>query len=1119
MPVAASPIGTQVAGYTLEEVLGRGGMSVVYGAVHPDRPQTVALKLIAPDASWSAEARDRLQHEARLASAVAHRHILPVYEAGEHDGRLFVAMRRERTDLGALLRGLGRLTPPRAIALVVQVASALDAAHAHGLVHRDIKPSNVLLGEEEGQEAAYLADFGVARVAFADAQMQPGDLVGTVGYAAPEQIRGETVDARSDVYALGCLLYECLTGRVPFDRRDSLAILWAHLHEPAPAPTVLVPALDPRLDDVIGRALAKTPSVRFGSAGALARAAEDAIGARRREPPPSRPRRPLPTGTVTFLFTDVEGSTRLLHELGDRAYGEALTEHRESLRAACAEWGGVEVDTQGDAFFFSFGDAASAVGAAAAVQVASAPTPIRVRVGVHTGTPHVTSEGYVGVDVHRAARIAAAGHGGQVLVSHATVALVGHEGALRPLGAHRLKDFDEPVTLFQLGDGDFPPLKTIANTNLPTPASSFLGRERELHDADALLQSTRLLTVVGPGGVGKTRFAVELARRAREERFSDFADGVFACFLAPLRDPSLVLGTLAQVLSVREEARRSAVEMLNTHLEERRVLLLLDNLEHLTPCASELAALLAACPGLTLLVTSRERLRIDGELVYDLPALSGDEDVALFCERARVEPSPSVRELCARLEGLPLAIELAAARMSLLSPEQLLERLAERLDLLRGVRAADPRQQTLRATIEWSYDLLAPEEQQLFARLSVFAGGCTLEAAEEVCDADLDALESLLDKSLLRRLDGRFSMLATIREYAAERLRESVDEAAVRRRHAEFLAQLAEAGYAALRGAEAPQWMRRYDAEQDNFRAALAFLAAHGSWEEALSLSWVLARYWFTRGLNRESRHWLETTLAQTASDVRGRSRALVALSLAALEQGDLDAGSAAARAALELDRTGDDHANLVNSMLAVADVRASSGDIDGGAVLWAEAAELARARGLRIELAIALYNLGHVARHQQQYELAETRFEETLTIFSELRDLRGQAGALFGLVHMAVEREEIERAFSLLRRATDVMASSGYVAGILDAVDLYAGLFETSGEAEPAARLFGAHYALSETLGRQHAHPVELASHDETLDRIREALGDETYGRVWSEGTGMTLDEAVAYALGAADR
>jgi class 3 adenylate cyclase len=315
-----------------------------------------------------------------------------------------------------------------------------------------------------------------------------------------------------------------------------------------------------------------------------------------------------PAGTVTLVFTDIEGSTRLLHELGTSAYKEALAEHRRIVREACARYSGYEVDYEGDAFFYAFASAKDAVSAVSEAMEGLKQGPIQVRVGIHTGEPELDPPKYVGMDVHTAARIMSAGHGGQVVVSPTTQALLDDE--LVSLGSHRLKDLSEPITLYQLHEGSFPPLKTIANTNLPTPASSFLGREAELYQADALLNSTRLLTIAGPGGQGKTRFALELARRAREERFSDYPDGVFSCFLSSLRDPALVLATICQTLNVKEQPGSSALEALSAHLQGKKLLLLCDNLEHLLEAASELSQLLQHTPGLTLLVTSRELLRI-----------------------------------------------------------------------------------------------------------------------------------------------------------------------------------------------------------------------------------------------------------------------------------------------------------------------------------------------------------------------------------------------------------------------------------------------------------------------------------------------------------------------------
>ena len=419
-------------------------------------------------------------------------------------------------------------------------------------------------------------------------------------------------------------------------------------------------------------------------------------------------RRELPNGTVTLLFSDVEGSTTLLHELGAEAYADALAEHRQIVRAACAAESGFEVDNQGDAFFFAFRSAPEALAAAHAVTGALAAGPIRVRIGVHTGTPLLTEEGYVGDDVHLAARVGASGHGGQVVLSRATRELV--DGLpLTDLGEHRLKDIPGAVSIFQLGSERFPPLKTISNTNLPHPASSFIGRERELRDLLAAIRGARLVTVTGPGGSGKTRLAIEAAATL----VPSYKAGVFWVGLATLRDPALVSETIAQTLGAKNG--------LAEHIGERELLLLLDNMEQVIEAAPQLSSLLSACANLNVLVTSRELMRVQGEVEYQAPPLAAPEAVALFCERSRLEPSEEIAELCVRLDEMPLAVELAAARAKALSPRQILERLSQRLDLFVSGRDADPRQQTLRATIDWSHDLLSEEEQRVLRALSVFA--------------------------------------------------------------------------------------------------------------------------------------------------------------------------------------------------------------------------------------------------------------------------------------------------------------------------------------------------------------------------------------------------------------
>jgi len=481
--------------------------------------------------------------------------------------------------------------------------------------------------------------------------------------------------------------------------------------------------------------------------------------------------------------------------------------------------------------------------------------------GLHTGEPLVTEEGYVGIDVHRAARIAAAGHGGQTVVSQTTYDLAGSDGP-RDLGEHRLKDLSAPERIYQLGDREFPPLKTLYQTNLPVPATPFLGRERELGEVgEALARSdVRLLTLTGAGGSGKTRLALQAAAEAAD----DYPQGVWWVPLAPVREPDEVVATAARALGTGGS--------LEDAVGDRRLLLLLDNFEHVIEAAPELTALLAKCPNLDVTVTSRERLQLDGEHVYPVPVLDRSEARELFAARARAvrpdfEPNGSLDELCASLDDLPLALELAAARTTVLSTEQLLSRLGARLDLLKGGRDAEVRQQTLRATIEWSYDLLDPDEQRLFARLAVFRGACTLEAAEGICDADIDQLQSLVDKSLVRiRDEDRFWMLETIHEFAAERLCESGEEDELRRRHAGFFLALAESANLSAEAINLGPRPELVLPEQDNLRAALDWAAEAGEIELGLRLAISLEQFWVAAGPYEGARRSKRSSIEQRTS-------------------------------------------------------------------------------------------------------------------------------------------------------------------------------------------------------------------------------------------------------------
>jgi len=806
----------------------------------------------------------------------------------------------------------------------------------------------------------------------------------------------------------------------------------------------------------------------------------------------------LPSGTVTFLFTDVEGSTKLLHELGANEYAQALAEHRRILRAAFATHGGVEVDTQGDAFFVAFPTASGALSAAAELTGALAGGPIRVRVGVHTGTPFLAEEGYVGVDVHRAARIAAAGHGAQVLVSASTAALV--DGVeLRDLGEHRFKDLAAAERVFQLGQSDFPPLKTLFQTNLPVPATPFLGRERELAEIAALLEegSTRLVTLTGPGGSGKTRLGLQAAGAAAD----GYPQGVWWVPLAAVGDPGSVLDAVGRALG--------ASGGLAEAIRERRLLLLLDNFEHVIAAASALSSLLAACPNLDVLVTSRERLRIAGEQVYPVPVLARAEASELFATRARaVRPDftldDSVDELCERLDDLPLALELAAARTVMLTGQQLLERLGSRLDLLQGGRDADRRQQTLRATIEWSYDLLEPSERRLFARLAVFAGGCTLAAAEEICGADLDTLQSLIEKSLVRfRDEGRFWMLETIRELALERLAASGEEAAMRSAHAAWFHELAVEGNLAedARGAA-----HRYDLvlpEEANLRAAIDWAEAQGEVELALSLVVELENYWVTQSPvegNRRARDLLAR--GGTSERLRARAHRIVG---STSPWAEADAAAEAYGVALGAFRALGDEAGVARLLGRLASVATWRRDFDEARRLIAQAQEiLSRVEAPRLEAQLPGV-LAQVERASGNYELALELCLETARRAHEVGVTWWEAAGLMTAGEVADELDRPDEAASLLREGLRLSHSIRDSQNTGFALALLAALAAEGGDANRAGVLWGAF----ENIERR--SPVD-GWHEErdAFERRVRGVPEEAVQR----GRKLTLDEAVAYAL-----
>jgi predicted ATPase/class 3 adenylate cyclase len=811
-----------------------------------------------------------------------------------------------------------------------------------------------------------------------------------------------------------------------------------------------------------------------------------------------------PSGTVTFVFTDIEGSTALLDNLGAEAFKEALADHRRALRDAFALHSGYEVDDAGDGLFYAFASASEAVTAVEQAMASLADAPVRLRVGVHTGEPLLDPPKYVGVDVHKGARIMSAAHGGQVLLSGATRELVADD--VLDLGRHRLKDFAEPVPLYQLGSARFPPLRTISSTNLPVPLSSFVGREREVREAASLVRNeARLVTLAGPGGTGKTRLALEVAG----ELVSEFGAGVFWIGLAPVRDPALVLNRIAQTLGAKQE--------LAGHIGDKQLLLVLDNLEQVVESAVELVALLRACPNLRLLVTSRELLRVDGEVVYSVPALAEPEAIELFCTRARIaeEGEEEVAQLCGRLDNLPLALELAAARVSVLSPAQILERISQRLDLFRAGRDADPRQQTLRATIAWSYDLLSTDEQRLFARMAVFRGGCTLEAAEQVVDANLDALQSLVDKSLLRHSEERFWMLQTIREYARELLEGGSEGDAVRGRHADHYLALSELARTE-RFKRGLTWVRRLEAEHDNLRGALDHLQDRNP-SRYLQLAGALGWFWEARSHFAEGSRRIEHGLASPVEDGPLTARALSSLGLIDAVGGAFATALRRLEEAIELWQAVVDEVELVAARdgLGWALYLRGEGEESRALELFEQNLKLARSLGHHALVSRALAGVCQMLVATGEFERAEPLALELHASTRDTEDVWCMGAADHFLADCAMHRRDYilaeQHQLSALETALTTGDVSQQAMEILGLAMTAAGL----GRDEDALHLEGAVDAKWKELGVSQAIPFIEAWRARDLGPARARLGEPRASAAFDEGRAMTWDQAVELALG----
>lgn len=854
-----------------------------------------------------------------------------------------------------------------------------------------------------------------------------------------------------------------------------------------------------------------------------------------------------PAGTVTLLFADMESSTRLLQQLGTR-YAGMLADFRRLLRAAFVQYDGYEVDTQGDAFFVAFARATDAAAAAVAMQRAlvdhawPSGTAVRVRIGLHTGEPLLSADGYIGVDVHHAARIMSAGHGGQILLSQTTCTLIQQalpEGSyLQDLGEHRLKDLQRPSHLFLLGitgwPDDFPPLKTLDTqpNNLPIQPTPFIGREKEVASVTKLLRrpDVRMVTLTGPGGVGKTR----LGLHAAAELCDDFADGVFVVPLAPVSQPTHALAAIAQTLAIGESTDQPLLPFLQASLKEKQLLLFLDNFEQIAEAAVIVAELLAACPRLKVLVTSRGGLHVRAEHEFVVPplslpnlkrlpnlsALSQYEAVALFIERAlATRPdfqvtnanAPAVAAICTRLDGLPLAIELAAAHVKYFSPQILLSRLEHGLSVLSGgARDLPARQQTLRGAIAWSYNLLEPEEQRLFRRLSVFVDGLSWEAAETLCMATgglegdiLERLASLVDKSLLRqeeKAEGevRFWMLQTLREFGLEQLSSAGELEETRETHAEYYLRLAEEAEPYLRGAEQVRWLDRLEQEHENVRAALSWLLEQARTgtkegkrraEQTLRMCAALCWFWFVRGYIREGQDFLEQALA-LRSDVAApvRAKALLAAGELAFDLDDYPRVEQLAGESLEIYRELADATGAADALDILGSVSWARSDFAVARSRLEEAAASFQVEGNTWSRGRCLTQLARIACAQGQYERARTLLEESLVLYRTLGEQERLGWALYLLAQVFfASKADLKKALALTEQSLLHLRKVGHKPFIATALVLLGQISLEQGEQSRAREHAEESIALLRELGDRGTTAEALIG----LARVRTYQGD----------------------------
>jgi len=912
----------------------------------------------------------------------------------------------------------------------------------------------------------------------------------------------------------------------------------------------------------------------------------------------------LPSGTVTFLFTDVEGSTSLW-EKQPEVMKSALAHHDSLLRGIFLMHNGQIIKTTGDGFHVVFVTATDAIQATihaqqALQQAAWGELTLKVRMGLHTGEAELRDGDYYGGALNRAARIMSLGHGGQILISDATLQIV-HEhlpatASTLDLGLHKLKGLNTPEKIHQISmpglQQEFPALKSQTHTahNLPLQLTSFIGRERELAESSSRLASTRLLTLIGPGGTGKTRLSIQLGT----ELLPQFVDGVWFIELAPLTRPTMILQTVASVLGVRAQAGIPLAHIVIDYLRAKQLLLILDNCEHLVEASATLVdEFLHHVPAIKIITSSREALGITGETVYRVPSLAlpsaqgnankmmGYESVQLFVERSTAanprfqltdENASAVAQICARLDGIPLALELAASRISAFAPEQIAKRLDDRFKLLTGgSRTALPRQQTLRALIDWSYDILSSDECQLLKRLSVFAGGWTFEAAEAMFD-DMDVLEllpQLVNKSLVMLDDEgdepRYRLLETIRQYARDKLLESGEVAEVRNRHLAYHVQFAEEAEPYLYKIGALKWVSRLEAEYDNLRAALEW-GLDNDPMKVLYIAGALPNFWYRRGYESEGIRWIHAALerlkdqpeVQGSANARERLRVFArvwqAISFMSFSQGDMPQATTAAETCAVYARELGDKEILATVLTFSAASRMMSGHFEELDAMLSEIITIAEesnnsyARGMTYGMlgsrlmmtdrepekarelihkglgllqgsenhfghTMVLLGLAMGARFIGRFEEARAGLVPLIPIFQDFGDHHRSNMVQSELAHLERLEGHLDKAGSMYRQTILEWKRLGHRAAVANQFECLAFIAKAHEQPEHAVKLLGAAEALRQLINIDMSQ-MERVEYEREINDLKTNMDEKVFEAVWNEGRSMSMDEAIEFAM-----